>query len=135
MRWISFGIASTVLLCGWVLSTAAQPADQAPAPANAAAWQPLFAAERWYREQAGEERVFRGKLEVIPQGPHQASTLMRAAYYKLGDRTLYTGAQKRPELDRLAGQDVEIRGKAVDMFLEGVNVREIWPAAVRPATP
>jgi len=36
-------------------------------------------------------------------------------------------------LDRLVGQAVEIRGKAVDMELEGQNLKEVWPAAIRPA--
>jgi len=98
--------------------------------AGAADWVKVYADENWYRQQAGEEQVFDGKLEAVE--PPQASTLMRNALYKLGDRTIYTGAKKLPALDALAGKTVEIRGKAVNMELSGQAVREIWPAAIRP---
>lgn len=94
------------------------------------AWQPLFEKEGWYRSEKGKETVFQGKLEAIKNadGP---STLQRTAYYRLGKRTIYTSAKKMAVLDKLVGQQVELKGKAVDMQLEGQAVREIWPAAVR----
>jgi hypothetical protein len=68
--------------------------------------------------QAGKETVFAGQLEAVPQA-EGAWVLQRASYYKLGGRTIYTGARRIETLDRLVGQAVEIRGKAVDMELEG----------------
>ncbi len=97
-------------------------------------WQPLFEKEGWYKQQQGKEVVFRGKLEAI-KGAGGPSTLMRTSYYRLGDRTIYTGARKVAALDALVGREVEIRGKAVDMELEGQSLREIWPASARIALP
>jgi hypothetical protein len=57
---------------------------------------------------------------------------MRTSYYRLRDRTVYTGGKKVKALDRLIGKEVEIRGKPVNMELEGQALAEIWPAAVRP---
>jgi len=119
------GLAFLTAVCLQTLAGVAWAASVAPA-----VWVNLFADEAWYKQQAGEEQVFRGKLEAV--APPQASTLMRNALYKIGDRTIYTGAKKLPALDALAGKTVEIRGKAVDMELEGQAVREIWPGAVRP---
>jgi hypothetical protein len=95
-------------------------------------WLPLFDAQQWYKNQQGRETVFRGELQSVPNagGP---STLQRTSYYRLGQRTIYTGARRLPVLDRLVGRQVELRGKAVDFELEGQSVREIWPAACRPA--
>lgn len=98
--------------------------------AGPAGWQLLFEKEEWYQKQPGKDTVFRGKLEAI-KGADGPSTLMRASYYRLGDRTIYTGAKRLPTLDALVGKEVEVRGKAVDMELEGQSLREIWPAAVR----
>jgi len=115
--------------------SAAEPLDPGSRPERTAnAWQKLFADEGWYKNQAGAEQVFSGTLEGIPVVEGMATTLQRDSYYKLGGRTLYTGAKKLPALDALVGRKVEIRGKPVDMDgLEGQNVREIWPAAVREA--
>jgi len=96
------------------------------------AWQKLFAEEDWYKQAEGKEQIFRGRLEAVPQGP-AIGFLMRTWFYRLGQRSIYTGARKLEVLDRLVGQEVEILGKAVDMALEGRQVKEIWPAAVRPA--
>lgn len=104
------------------------PAEKPAKPA----WQKLFADQDWYQQTPGKEQIFRGRLESIPQKP-VIGFLMRSAFYRLGDRTIYTGAQKPKALEHLVGQEVEILGKAVDMALEGQVVREIWPAAVRPA--
>ena len=114
------------LLCAAGLALAIEPA--------ADAWGRLFADEGWYKQQAGEEQVFRGKLVAILEPPQAKSTLMRSSLYRLGERTIYTVARKVPALDALVGKDVEIRGKAVDMNLEGQNLKEIWPAAVRVAS-
>jgi hypothetical protein len=100
------------------------------APAKNGNWSDLFAGEAWYKQQKGEEQTFTGTLEGVK--PAGATTLMRNAQYRLGNRTLYTGAKRVPALDALVGRAVEIKGKAVDMELEGQSVREIWPAAVRP---
>jgi hypothetical protein len=111
---------------------AAVAADATGGSTNAGAeWVSLFADESWYKQQAGEERVFLGKLEAVK--PPQISSLMRNSLYKLGDRTIYTGVKKLPALDALVNRRVEIRGKAVDMNLEGQRIREIWPASIRPA--
>src|SRR5438105_4763274 len=94
-----------------------------------AAWTPVFADEQWYKDQAGAEQVVAGTLEAVPEaGP---GTLMRPAQYRLGNRTLYTAGKKHAALDALVGQKVEIRGKVVDMELEGQAVHELWPGAVR----
>lgn len=103
----------------------------AAAPAAGGEWRNLFADEAWYKGQAGDEQVFTGTLEAVK--PPEVSALMRDSLYRLGDRNIYTGAKKIPALDALVGRKVEIRGKAVDMNLEGQNLKEIWPAAVRAA--
>ena len=95
-------------------------------------WATLFADEPWYRDQPGPEREFRGLLEVRPDG-NSPGALQRRAFYRLGERGVYTGAARLDSLDALAGSQVVIRGKAVDMHLEGALVREIWPASVRSA--
>lgn len=110
-----------------------QPATStAPATAPAKGWTKLFEDAKWYKESQGKEEVFAGKLEAIPQADG-ATTLMRTSFYKLGDRTVRTRVQKVKILDGMVGKKVEIRGKAVDMALEGQSVKEIWPAAVRLA--
>lgn len=97
---------------------------------SAAPWQELFAGEGWYKGHTEKEHAFRGKLEAV--APRAGiGTLQRSALYKLGDRTIYTGAKKNPVLDKLIGKTIEIRGKPYDIELEGQQVREIWPAAVR----
>ena len=98
----------------------------------AAPWQKLFENEEWYKGQAGKEETFTGTLEAV-KGAGGPSILMRTSFYRLGERTIYTGARKVKVLDELVGKKVEIRGKAVDMELEGQNLKEIWPAAVRLA--
>jgi hypothetical protein len=108
-----------------------KPAAKEP-PGADEPWQPLFADQRWYKSARGKEQVFRGKLRAVPNAGG-FSTLMRTSYYALGDRTIHTGAKKVAALDRLVGKDVEIRGKPVEMNLEGRFLKEIWPAAVRPA--
>jgi hypothetical protein len=93
-------------------------------------WQPLFEGEAWYADQPGEESIFRGLLKAAPDAD-APSVLQRVAYYRLGERSIYTGAKRIPELERLLDKQVELRGKAVEFELEGQAIREIWPAAVR----
>ena len=111
---------------------------RAPLPPGTAAapgpWTDLFSVESWYKQQQGEEQVFVGALHVIPPSG-AASTLQRDSHYRLAGRTIYTGAKRVPALDSLAGKLVEIRGKSVNMELEGQSLHEIWPAAVRTAAP
>lgn len=96
-------------------------------------WVRLFADEEWYKRQVGPERLFTGELKAIKVDPDMVTTLQRTSYYSLGPRTIYTGAKRLPALDALVGKVVTIRGKAVDMALEGQMVSEIWPAQVREA--
>jgi len=96
-----------------------------------AEWQKLFADQDWYQQAQGKEQIFHGQLEAVPQAGG-IGFFMRASFYRLGNRTLYTGARKIEILEKLIGRQVEILGKPVDMALEGRQVQEIWPAAVRP---
>lgn len=105
----------------------AEGAEKSGAPRG---WHDLFSGEDWYKQTDGKEQVFTGKLEAVPDAGG-ISTLQRASYYRLGGRTIYTGARKIDALDRLVGRNVEVRGKPVDMELEGRSLKEIWPAAVR----
>ncbi|MBL8793307.1 MAG: sigma-70 family RNA polymerase sigma factor [Planctomycetia bacterium] len=115
-----------------LVEAAADKAAAAKAEPAAKDWEKLFENEDWYKQTKGTEQVFKGKLEAIPNAD-APSTLQRTSYYKLGDRTIYTGAKKVAALDKLVGKEVEMRGKPVDMNLEGQSLKEIWPAAVRPA--
>jgi type 1 glutamine amidotransferase len=88
--------------------------------------------DKAYKDQKAKEETFSGTLEAIANagGP---TTLQRAAFYKLGDKTIYTGGKKNAALDAMVGKKVDIKGKAVSMELEGKQVNEIWPASVKPA--
>jgi type 1 glutamine amidotransferase len=99
----------------------------------AVAWQKVLNDEKAYRDATPKERVFAGTLEATPPA-EGATTLMRTTYYKLGDRTVFTMGKKVKALDDLVGKAVEIRGKAVDMELEGRQLKELWPGQVRPAS-
>ncbi len=117
----------------WVGSLKSNPVEiriGIAAAAGGGKWQDLFATKDWYKNQRGAEQVFKGKLVAVGRAGGD-STLMRTSHYKLGERTIYTGARKSPALDKLVGKNVEIRGKPVDMNLEGQSLKEIWPAAVR----
>jgi hypothetical protein len=70
-----------------------------------------------------------------PTASISASTGQRPAFYKLAGRTVYTGAQKHPALERLVGQRVVVRGKAVRLQLSGATFDEVWPASVRAVGP
>ena len=96
-------------------------------------WKDVARNEKWYKEQRdANERTFTGLLEPVPDagGP---STLQRTRHYKLGDRMVFTAGRKHPALDALVGKRVDVRGKAVDMELEGRQLKELWPGQVRPA--
>jgi type 1 glutamine amidotransferase len=88
--------------------------------------------EKAYRDSKEKEQSFTGTLEALSQ-PAGVTTTMRAHFYKLGDRLVFTGGKKNKPLDALVGKPVEIRGKAIDMELEGQQLHELWPALIRPA--
>jgi len=97
-------------------------------------WTKLFADKPWYKTEKAKERLLTGVLQAVP-GAGGPSTLMRASCYRLGSRTVYTGARTLPVLDKLVGQPVQIRGKPVEMGLEGRSIAEIWPGYVRRIRP
>jgi hypothetical protein len=92
-------------------------------------WSRLFADEDWYKQTGVEEQVFQGKLESVQEPVSDA--VQRSMLYRVGERTIYTGGRKVAALDTLVGSEIEIRGKAVDMAVEGQAFREVWPAFVR----
>jgi type 1 glutamine amidotransferase len=109
------------------------PADRLAANMEVAAraFLPVSRDEKWYRDRKeGKEQTFTGTLEAAPQDGG-VTAAMRASFYRLGDRTVFTGGKKNSVLDGLVGKRVEIKGKAVDMELEGKQFREIWAAAAR----
>jgi hypothetical protein len=97
-------------------------------------WQTIFANQDWYLHQPGAEVEFSGILEAVPVAGG-SSGLQRPAFYKLGSRALYTGGERPAPLEALTGQAVVIRGKSVEFALEGTQVQEIWPAAIRRGGP
>jgi len=100
----------------------------------AMAWVDVSNNEAWYREKKDvKELTFTGELVAVPEASGVAGTLQRQHFYTLGDRVIFTGGKKSKALDAMAGKKVEIRGKAVEMELEGQNLNELWPASVRPA--
>lgn len=105
-----------------------------PGAANTGRWEEVYANEPWYLKQAGEEMQFSGVLARAPDSG-LGSAMQRAAVYRLGDRPVYTGGQTLPALEARVGRPVLIRGKAVAFPLEGQQVQEIWPAAVRSHSP
>ncbi len=110
------------------LALAQRQASQ-PASRPAAEWTQLYADQPFYKDNKEPEQVFTGTLELTKK--EQMSTLMRSSRYNLGGRTLFPAA-KQPALEKFVGQKVEIKGKVYDTTLEGQQVREIWPAAIRP---
>jgi hypothetical protein len=97
----------------------------------AAGYQEVSSGEKWYRDSKEKEQAFTGRLESLP-APAEVGITMRAHFYKLGDRLVFTGGRKNKALDSLVGKNVEIRGKAIDMELEGQQLHELWPALIRP---
>ncbi len=98
----------------------------------AAGYQEVSSGEKWYRDSKEKEQAFTGTLESLP-APAEVGVTMRAHFYKLGDRLVFIGGKKNKSLDALIGKTVEIRGKAIDIELEGQQLHELWPALVRPA--
>lgn len=111
------------------------PNKVAPAPGGGrpggAKWTKLFADEPWYKRRKGAETSIMGTLQAVPNAGGM-STLQRTCHYRIGKYRLYTAARKHPDLDKLVGKPVQIRGKIVEMNLEGQHLREVWPAAIRP---
>jgi hypothetical protein len=83
-----------------------------------------------YRRTPGKEETFTGTLEALPPPGGDASTLTRYHGYRLGDRLI--AGRGVAGLDALVGKKVEIRGKRVDINLEGVELHEIAVGSVRP---
>ena len=102
-----------------------------PPAAGRAKWITLYANEPWYKARKGFEATTMGTLQAVPNAG-AATTLQRTVFYKIGKFRIYTAGRKRPELDKLVGKGVTIRGKIVRMNLEGQGLREIWPAAILP---
>lgn len=129
IRFLAKAEPDNVALARKTAGPTSQPDTPATQPA-AAGWTPLFSTEKWYTDQPGNEQEFTGTLEAVPQAD-VATTLMRTSLYRLGSRSIYTGARKVDALDKLVGKKVVIRGKPYDIELEGQGVSEIWPAAIR----
>jgi len=106
----------------------------ASASSEQSGWQTIFASQDWYLHQPGPEVEFSGILEAVPAAGGNSS-LQRSAFYKLGNRAIYTGGQRPAPLDAFIDQAVVIRGKSVEFALEGTQIQEIWPAAVRRTGP
>jgi hypothetical protein len=118
------------------LTTVAFSAGGKPTAAavKAGVWHKLSADQRWYKSRKGKEREFTGVLKVTPKPPPgliMGTTLQRSCYYFLGKWRVYTGAKRIPVLEALNGKKVVFKGKAVEMSLEGQDLQEIWPAAVK----
>ena len=105
-------------------------ASEKPKVGPAGEWKKLYADQQWYKNHRQPEQVFTGTLERHKEP--EMSILMRPHRYKLGDRFLYPG-KEHPDLEKLVGQKVEVRGKPYDVELEGQAVSEIWPAVIRAA--
>lgn len=96
----------------------------------------LFAKEDWYKDQAGKEEEFTGELSKEKAG---GIGFGRFNPYRLtvkdGKRVsvfeVYVGG-KTTILDDFVGKRVTIKGKRVDMEVEGKEHREIWPASITP---
>lgn len=93
----------------------------------------LFAAEDWYKSQAGEEKTFDGVLRYKPR-PAGVVGFNRFHAFRLelkaggqAVREVYA-AGKEELLKPYADRRVRLTGKAVDMEVEGKFHAEIWPA-------
>jgi type 1 glutamine amidotransferase len=96
------------------------------------AWQDINTDKAYRDNKDVKEKSYIGVLEAVAN-PGLPGVLQRASFYKLNDLMVFTGGKKNKELDALVGKKVEIKGKAVDMELEGKQLHELWPASVRPA--
>jgi hypothetical protein len=90
----------------------------------------LFAAEDWYKSQAGKEEWFEGTLQHFPL-PEGTATIGRYNAYRLkmdkDTREVYVGAQGKLLLPYVNKQ-IKLQGKAVELEVVGKVHREIWPA-------
>jgi len=90
----------------------------------------LFAAEDWYKTQAGKEMDFVG---VVRRADKKGGAIGFGRFnpFRLemdkDTREIYIGG-KPDLLATYAGKKVKITGKPVDMEVEGRRHREIWPA-------
>jgi type 1 glutamine amidotransferase len=96
------------------------------------AWHDIGTDKAYRDNEDIKEKTYTGVLEAVAN-PGLPGILQRASFYKLNDLMVFTGGKKNRELDALVGKKVEIRGKAMDMELEGKQLHELWPASVRPA--
>jgi hypothetical protein len=106
----------------------------------------LFAAQPWYKEQAGKEQTFTGQLVYKPLpagtgvlGRYNAFTLEAASGRKKTFFEVYSGG-KDDLLKPYANKTITLTGKRVDIEAIGTKHREIWPArllvvAAKPAEP
>lgn len=116
-------LASITLAVGLVVAI---PVPEGPEPVE------LFAAEAWYKDQAGKEQDFTGL--VVEFGRAGRVGFGRNNPYRLlveGDkpdlREVYVGG-KPDALRAFVGKRVKLTGKAVEMEVEGNLHREVWPA-------
>jgi len=116
-------LASITLAVGLVVAI---PVPEGPEPVE------LFAAEAWYKDQAGKEQDFTGLVVELARNGRVG--FGRNNPYRLlieGDkrdlREVYVGG-KPDALRAFVGKKVKLTGKAVDMEVEGSTHREIWPA-------
>lgn len=144
------------MLAAMLLSVlAGVPAAQPDAKKDAPAKQELFAAENWYKGQAGEEQQFIGVLKKVANkgkagiGRMNAYVLQSTRQEKVPvvvkvdgkavteyrhvevtfERDVYV-AGKNDILDSYVGKHVLMVGKAVTLQLEGRTYNEIWPARI-----
>lgn len=106
----------------------------------------LFADQPWYKEQAGKEQTFTGKLLHRPLPPgtgvlgrYNAFSLETTEAGKKATFEVYSGG-KADLFKPYVNKTVALTGKRVDIEVVGKKHREIWPArllvvAARPEEP
>ncbi len=107
----------------------------AEAPAGVALQRTFFADEKWYKDAAGEEQLFEGKLEInagdgkIGMSPRFSSFCMYVQREgKQVPVPIYMNG-KDHLLAPFAGEAViKLHGKLVENELDGKKVAELWPA-------
>jgi hypothetical protein len=98
---------------------------------DATNWIDLWGGQKWYKSRKGKEQEFTGVLKKRELAGVK-STLQRSWVYTLAGRRIYPG-RPHPVLEQLVGKKVTIRGKAVEMSLEGQRLRELWAGAAKLA--
>lgn len=96
-------------------------------------WEPLFPEATWNKFPAKEFKDYAGTIRYLPATKEQ-SHLQRYNPYKLELNSretvdIYCGGSN--VLKKFADRKVIIRGKVVDLEMEGVLFREIWPVAIK----